>query len=55
MGGCESKEGAHDTHKKISKFKTADELEKFETFFPAGTNSALSRALTKEIWEEYKG
>ena len=39
---------------KVSAFKSADELKDFETFFPAGTDSALSRNMTKEIWEEYK-
>ena len=38
----------------MSAFKTADELNDFDRFFPAGTNSALSRCLTKEIWDEYK-
>lgn len=34
--------------------ENADELEYFETFFPDGTDSALSRHLTKDIWEDYK-
>jgi len=37
-----------------SAFKSADELKDWETFFPEGTNSALSRHLSKEVWEEYK-
>jgi len=57
MGGCTSK----DTHvsepkkgqAKVNSFKSADELKDFSTFFPAGTNSALSRNLTQEIWAEY--
>jgi arginine kinase len=54
MGKCGSKDGVSETSKKVSSFKSADELKDFESFFPAGTNSALSRCLTKEIWEEYK-
>lgn len=63
MGGCASKDGVQDTTKKadtkaaakgMSAFNSADELKDFETFFKADTNSALSRHLSKEIWEEYK-
>lgn len=54
MGKCGSKDGVSETSKKVSAFKSADELKDFETFFPAGTKSALSKCLTKEIWEEYK-
>ena len=54
MGKCGSKDGVQDTHKKVSAFNTADELVDFDKFFPAGTNSALSRNMSKEIWEEYK-
>ena len=54
MGKCGSKDGVSDTSKKVSAFKSSDELKDFETFFPAGTKSSLSRNLTKEIWEEYK-
>jgi hypothetical protein len=54
MGKCGSKDGVHETSKKVSAFKSADELKDFETFFPAGTKSELCKCLTKEIWEEYK-
>ena len=39
---------------KVSAFNNADELKDFDTFFPAGTKSLVSKCLTKEIWEEYK-
>lgn len=51
---CGSKAGVSDTAKKTSAFKTSDELLDFDTFFPKGTKSALSRCMTKEMWEEYK-
>lgn len=35
-------------------FNSSDELEHFETFFPAGTNSLLAKHMTKAVWEEYK-
>ena len=57
MGGCGSKDGVSDAQKKkggVSAYKSADELTDFTKFFPAGTNSALSRNLTQEIWDEYK-
>ena len=64
MGACKSKDGISETTRKGGKpikminpkFEgaTADQLEDFSNFFPEGTNSALSRNLTKEIWEEYK-
>ena len=60
MGGCTSKDGIKETTKKGGKpilksnFNSAEELQDFDKFFPAGTDSALSRNLTKEIWEEYK-
>lgn len=58
MGGCTSKDFTNEpakTHKaNVSAWKSADELNDFESLFPSGTNSALSRNLTKEIWEEYK-
>ena len=54
MGKCGSKDGVSETSKKVSAFKSADELVDFETFFPAGTKSELCKCLTKEIWEEYK-
>ena len=54
MGPCKSTDGIHDTHKHVARLKSADELSDYNMFFPAGTNSALSRCLTKEIWEEYK-
>jgi len=42
-------------HSNIGKFKSADELDDFKSLFPAGsTDSALSRNLTEEIWNEYK-
>lgn len=34
--------------------KTADDLKDWDTFFPAGTKSLLSKYLSKEIWEKYK-
>lgn len=46
--------GITQSFRKISSFKSADQLKYYETFFPAGTKSALSRCMTKEIWEEYK-
>ena len=64
MGACKSKDGISETTRKggapIKKINpqfenaTADQLENFSEFFPAGTDSALSRNLSKEIWEEYK-
>ena len=54
MGNCGGKDGVSDTQKKQSSFNNCDELKDFETFFPKGTNSALSRHLSKEIWEEFK-
>lgn len=54
MGKCGSKDGVSETSKKVSAFKSADELVDFDTFFPAGTNSEVCKCLTKEIWEEYK-
>jgi hypothetical protein len=54
MGKCGSKDGVSETSKKVSAFKSADELVDFETFFPQGTSSELCKCLTKEIWEEYK-
>jgi hypothetical protein len=54
MGKCGSKDGVSETSKKVSAFKSADELKDFETFFPAGTKSEVCKCLTKEIWEEYK-
>ena len=53
MGGCGSKDGVSDATKKQSAFNSAEELKEFDTFFPAGTKSALCKCLTKEIWEEY--
>lgn len=35
-------------------FNSAEELEHYETFFPAGTKSLLAQCMSKEIWEEYK-
>ena len=54
MGPCGSKDGVSDTHKKVSMYQSADDLDDFAKFFPAGTNSALSRNLTQELWDEYK-
>jgi hypothetical protein len=34
--------------------RNAEDLEDFDSFFPPGTKSELSKCLTKEIWEEYK-
>ena len=36
------------------KARCAEDLEDFDTFFPAGTKSELCKCLTKEMWEEYK-
>ena len=33
---------------------TAESLEDLKTFFKPDTNSAISRNLTQEIWDEYK-
>ena len=55
MGKCGSKDGVSETSKKVSAFKTSDELVDFETFFPAGTKSLLSKYLTKEVYDKYKG
>jgi len=42
-------------YESIGKFKSADELNDFKSLFFAGsTDSALSRNLTEEIWNEYK-
>jgi arginine kinase len=42
-------------HVKIGKFNSAEELKDFKTLFPPGsTDSALSRNLTEQIWNEYK-
>jgi creatine kinase/arginine kinase len=54
MGGCGSKDGISDASKKQSAYNTAEELQDFTKFFPAGTKSSLSRNLTQEIWDEYK-
>ena len=54
MGKCGSKDGVSETSKKVSAFKSADELVDFDTFFPAGTKSEVCKCLTKELWEEYK-
>ena len=40
--------------KKAPVYNTADDLQEFEKLFLGPTNSALSRHLSKEIWEEYK-
>jgi arginine kinase len=54
MGKCGSKDGVSETSKKVSAFKSSEELVDFESFFPAGTKSEVCKCLTKEIWEEYK-
>jgi len=54
MGPCGSKDGVSDASKKVSAYANPEQLQDFDKLFPAGTNSALSRNLTKEIWEEYK-
>jgi len=52
---CKSAEGVSDTSKKgQSAFATSDDLVDYDTFFKADTKSALSRHMTKEVWEEYK-
>ena len=38
---------------KAQDLKSADELQDWEGFFPAGTKSSVSRHLTKAVWEEY--
>ena len=35
-------------------FNSSDELEHYETFFPAGTKSLLAKHMSKAVWEEYK-
>lgn len=32
----------------------AEDLEDFDSFFPAGTTSLLSKHMTKAVWDEYK-
>jgi hypothetical protein len=55
MGPCKSTGGVHETSKKVSAFKSADDMVDYDTLFPAGsTKSAVSRHCTKEVWEEYK-
>ena len=55
MGPCKSTVGVHETSKKVSAFKSADELVDYDTLFPAGsTKSSVSRHCTREVWEEYK-
>ena len=40
--------------KKQAGYTAAEQLEDFDKLYTGPTNSALSRNLTKEIWEEYK-
>ena len=59
MGPCSSKDGISEPKKagaagapaaaapQAKVWKSADELQDFNTFFPAGTKSALSRNLTQ--------
>lgn len=60
MGGCTSKEGveaAKGTNCERNNYKeheTAESLEDCNTFFKPDTDSALSRNMTQEIWNEYK-
>ena len=57
MGGCGSKDGASDPQKgkyPQAMLKSSTELVAYESFFHKDTKSALSRHLSKEIWEEYK-
>ena len=55
MGPCKSTGGVHETSKKVSAFKSADELKDYDTLFPAGsTKSLVSQFCTREVWEEYK-
>ena len=56
MGGCASSD--HSTSvvkkKKVSPYKSSEQLQDYDKLFLGETKSALSRALTQEIWEEYK-
>lgn len=56
MGGCSSSD--HSTavvkRKKISPYKSAEQLQDFNKLFLGETNSSLKRNLTEEIWNEYK-
>lgn len=63
MGGCGSKDGVQDASRKsgtpstrdnYKEHETAESLEDVNCFFKPDTNSALSRNLTQEIWNEYK-
>lgn len=60
MGGCGSTKGVEGPSSKnqvagkVAAWKSADELVDYATFFPEGTNSALSRNLTSAMWDEYK-
>jgi creatine kinase/arginine kinase len=62
MGGCTSKDGVSSaaakgtpsTRTAYKAHETAESLEDVNTFFKPDTDSALSRNLTQEIWNEYK-
>lgn len=62
MGGCGSKDGVMDASKKgtpstrdnYKEHGSAEELEDVNCFFKPDTDSALSRNLSQEIWNEYK-
>lgn len=62
MGGCTSKDGVQSaaakgtpcTRDAFKEHANAESLEDCNTFFKPDTNSALSRNLTQEIWNEYK-
>lgn len=61
MGGCKSTAGVEGPASKsgqvsgtVAAWKSSEDLKDFETFFPAGTKSSLSKNLTAEIWNEYK-
>merc|ERR1719183_2981181 len=62
MGGCTSKDGVSSaaakgtasTRTAYKAHETAESLEDVNCFFKPDTDSALSRNLTCEIWDEYK-
>ena len=56
MGACTSKDKVGEPTKAAiaKKFNSSEELMDMKTFFPKGTDSALSRNMTEEIWNEYK-
>jgi len=62
MGGCTSKDGVSgaaakgtpSTRAAFKEHESAESLEDVNCFFKPETDSALSRNLTQEIWNEYK-